>query len=58
MDYYKRELYFEGLSIPQLLRNLGYIQAGFVSAFRECLTYQHTNKKHLYIFILIAVSIC
>ncbi|GAC1307063.1 MAG: hypothetical protein NVSMB24_18290 [Mucilaginibacter sp.] len=43
MDYCQRDLYFEGFAIPQLLHNLGYIQACLVRAFKEyqnlsCLT--------------------
>ena len=35
MDYCQRDLYFEGFAIPQLLHNLGYIQACLVRAFKE-----------------------
>ena len=35
MDYCQRDLYFEGFAIPELLHNLGYIQAGLVQAFKE-----------------------
>jgi len=42
MDYCQRDLYFEGFAIPQLLHNLGYIQACLVRAFKE-----HQNLSHL-----------
>jgi hypothetical protein len=32
MEYCQRDLYFEGFAIPQLLHNLGYIQACLVRA--------------------------
>jgi hypothetical protein len=35
MEYCQRDLYFEGFAIPQLLHNLGYIQACLVRAFKE-----------------------
>jgi hypothetical protein len=35
MDYCQRDLYFEGFAIPQLINNLGYIQACLVRAFKE-----------------------
>lgn len=35
MEYCQQDLYFEGFAIPQLLHNLGYIQACLVRAFKE-----------------------
>ena len=41
MDDCQTHLYFEGFAIPQLLQNLGYIQACLVTAFNE---YQNLNR--------------
>jgi hypothetical protein len=45
MDYCQRDLYFEGFAIPQLLHNLGYIQACLVRAFKEYKNLSHLTIK-------------
>jgi hypothetical protein len=45
MDYCQRDLYFEGFAIPQLITNLGYIQACLVRAFKEYRNLSHLTLK-------------
>jgi hypothetical protein len=45
MEYCQRDLYFEGFAIPQLLHNLGYIQACLVRAFKEYKNLSHLTIK-------------
>ncbi len=41
IDYCQQVLYFEGFAIPQLINNLGYIQACLLTAFKE---YQNLSR--------------